>query len=430
MTLEPIPVPAVAATGDRARTEVAEALAEEIGLAAPTAAPGRRAAVEVGQAVDDERMVQPAPQLEVADLPAPRAGAEVLEALADEREIAVASVPTQSAVDRAGAEVAAALGAERAVEIAVRSHPAGARAREEVAASLGATIVQAVPELSSGEGTAGAVRDRAMADVAMALGDERDILPNGSVASPGEQRVADVPVSAPVTLEAIEIDGEDNYFAGGGVEGATVRVFVDGALAGETTVADGRWLVEAAGTLTKDEQRVRAEMLEDDGPSPWRRRTSSLKGQLARPCFRPPATPLTIGPRAKWHSRWRISHARYERGHGSRCNRSCRSAGRGPDARAERADAGRVPPIMHTWTLPKLSRTFRPSNLSRRWPFRRRYRPGPTTSRSCRGGHQCGPGRRARRRHRCPATAAAATPGDRAAAEVSLALGAVRLLRF
>jgi nucleoid-associated protein YgaU len=70
----------------------------------------------------------------------------------------------------------------------------------------------------------------------------------------------DIGPPIPPVIDAIEIDGSENYFAGTGEEGATVRIFVDDTFAGEALVADGYWLVEAQGVLTGPQQRVRAEM--------------------------------------------------------------------------------------------------------------------------------------------------------------------------
>src|SRR5690606_21314228 len=56
-----------------------------------------------------------------------------------------------------------------------------------------------------------------------------------------------------------------NFFAGGGEEGATVRLYVDDRLVGDTEVEGGRWLVEATGALTGPEQRVHVDMVMPEG---------------------------------------------------------------------------------------------------------------------------------------------------------------------
>ena len=63
------------------------------------------------------------------------------------------------------------------------------------------------------------------------------------------------------SIDAIEIDGERNFFAGSGPEGATVRLYVDGRMVGEAKVNGGRWLVEARKALTKSAQPVRLDVL-------------------------------------------------------------------------------------------------------------------------------------------------------------------------
>jgi nucleoid-associated protein YgaU len=68
-------------------------------------------------------------------------------------------------------------------------------------------------------------------------------------------------VITPPSIDAIEIDGSANFFAGGGSEGATVRLYVDDQFIADAMVAGGRWLVETANVLTKPAQRVRVDML-------------------------------------------------------------------------------------------------------------------------------------------------------------------------
>jgi nucleoid-associated protein YgaU len=69
--------------------------------------------------------------------------------------------------------------------------------------------------------------------------------------------------SAPPTIDAIERDGDRTFFAGAGPEDGTVRLYVDDQFVADATVEDGRWLVEAGPVLDEDEQRVRADLLQD-----------------------------------------------------------------------------------------------------------------------------------------------------------------------
>ena len=71
---------------------------------------------------------------------------------------------------------------------------------------------------------------------------------------------AAVPLHA--TIDAIEIEGDRTFFAGGGSNGASVRLYVDGTFIADSIVKDGRWLVEAGKVLTKSVQRIRADLLQ------------------------------------------------------------------------------------------------------------------------------------------------------------------------
>ena len=66
------------------------------------------------------------------------------------------------------------------------------------------------------------------------------------------------------TIDAIEIDGTMNFIAGAGPDGAIMRLYVDNQYIADAVVADGRWLVETQNVLTKQSQRVRADMLVAD----------------------------------------------------------------------------------------------------------------------------------------------------------------------
>lgn len=66
----------------------------------------------------------------------------------------------------------------------------------------------------------------------------------------------------PPTIDAIEIEGDRTFFAGGGPEGATMRLYVDDTFIADAEVTDGRWLVEAGPVLDKPSQRIRIDMLQ------------------------------------------------------------------------------------------------------------------------------------------------------------------------
>lgn len=66
----------------------------------------------------------------------------------------------------------------------------------------------------------------------------------------------------PPSIDAIEVDGDLNFFAGSGAEGTTIRLYVDDIFIADTIVKGGRWLVETARNyLTSPTQRVRVDML-------------------------------------------------------------------------------------------------------------------------------------------------------------------------
>ena len=90
--------------------------------------------------------------------------------------------------------------------------------------------------------------------------------PGTAVATVEPDAIEPEPAPAPVviippSIDAIEIDGTANFFAGGGAEGATMRLYVDDNYVADAIVAEGRWLVEAQSALTQPSQRVRIDML-------------------------------------------------------------------------------------------------------------------------------------------------------------------------
>lgn len=89
------------------------------------------------------------------------------------------------------------------------------------------------------------------------------VTPAAAPAAPAAPVAAPKPavIAVPPTIDAIEIEGKRTFFAGGGTEGAAIRLYVDDSFIADATVADGRWLVEAGEVLTKQQQRVRIDML-------------------------------------------------------------------------------------------------------------------------------------------------------------------------
>lgn len=67
--------------------------------------------------------------------------------------------------------------------------------------------------------------------------------------------------SEPPSIDAIELEDDRTFFAGGGPEGGIVRLYVDDSYIADATIAGGRWLVEAGPVLGKPSQRIRVDLL-------------------------------------------------------------------------------------------------------------------------------------------------------------------------
>jgi nucleoid-associated protein YgaU len=69
-------------------------------------------------------------------------------------------------------------------------------------------------------------------------------------------------VALPPTIDAVEIDGDGNFIAGNGPDGATMRLYIDGIPAGVSPAEGGRWLVEGTGLLTEPRHTLKVEALD------------------------------------------------------------------------------------------------------------------------------------------------------------------------
>lgn len=110
------------------------------------------------------------------------------------------------------------------------------------------------------------------------------------------EAVPDVPAvtRVPPTIDAVEVDGDRNFFAGSGTEGFRVHLYVDNALVGTTTVADGRWLVEARNVLTGSDHRVRIDMIAPDGSVAGRAEVNFVINMLEDVAPEPETTPAAV----------------------------------------------------------------------------------------------------------------------------------------
>lgn len=134
--------------------------------------------------------------------------------------------------------------AKETTETAVATGPAASPATEAPAKSAPEPAAAEMPE------TEPAKTEVATAPAEDVVGDVADL-----------QKKVDALTAAAPTIDAIEIDGAKNFFAGTGQDGATVRVYVDNKLVGETTVENGHWLLQTGKVLLDRSQRVRVDQL-------------------------------------------------------------------------------------------------------------------------------------------------------------------------
>lgn len=64
------------------------------------------------------------------------------------------------------------------------------------------------------------------------------------------------------TIDAIEIEGDRTFFAGGASAAGVIRLYVDDGFVADAEIAENRWLIEAGPVLDKPSQRVRIDLIE------------------------------------------------------------------------------------------------------------------------------------------------------------------------
>ncbi|WP_404405041.1 LysM peptidoglycan-binding domain-containing protein [Pelagibacterium halotolerans] len=235
------PEPAVAQT--ETTEDVAEDAAPEelvVAEAEPEAVPAEEPEVVKSEPVEVAPTVDIAPEPE-GEAPEPEAeqvgGTDAAVAEAPAAEDVAPAETAQVETDGTAAEVA---DAEADVQV------------EEPVTPADAPVPAPVSGPDDGE-TAGA---EAAPEPAVA-----SAAPTEPEAAPEEPTI----VVVPPTIDAVEIDGDRNFFAGSGANGFAVRLYVDNSPVGTTTVADGRWLIEAINVLTGESHRIRIDMLNPDG---------------------------------------------------------------------------------------------------------------------------------------------------------------------
>ena len=215
--------------------------------------------------IDPERTAQP---MVVASRPGE--ASDILQGLVRQPDLVVADAPPpESAEDEqvsgedeqpAPAESADVNAAEEAA-----AEPAGTEPPEAeiVAADEPAVADAPVVEEGAGEDVVAAARPEAEPVTESEPEPETErietaLLPDAAAVAP---EPAFVIGATPPSIDAIEIDGDRNFFAGGGPEGVIVRLYVDDVFVADSIVEGGRWLVEAGNVLTATMHTVRIDML-------------------------------------------------------------------------------------------------------------------------------------------------------------------------
>ncbi|MDR3472793.1 MAG: LysM peptidoglycan-binding domain-containing protein [Devosia sp.] len=159
-----------------------------------------------------------------------------------------APVPGSTAPATVGAVAPKAAPADTPTTTAATSGaalPAAASAPQSAVAAPATTSTAASPSPAPAKPAAGASTQVAIAS------------PNAAPAKPAEEAV---PTIAP-SIDAIEIEGDKDFFAGNAPDGATVRLYVNDQYIADAVAGGGRWLVEGHGALTQHTQVVRIDVL-------------------------------------------------------------------------------------------------------------------------------------------------------------------------
>lgn len=216
------------------------------------------------------------------------------EPVAEEPVVAAAEPEVQvPAEDEPVIEVAAADVAEEPA--AIEQPAAVADEVIEVAdapeAAVPAEVPAAAEEVSAPAAMEAVIEPEAPIEVAT-VEDEDVAEPEAPVAAPVATPAEPLVAVVPPSIDAVEIDGDRNFFAGAGTSGYAVRLYVDNRPIGTTTVADGRWLIEAINVLTEAAQRVRIDMLNVDGSVAGRAEVNFVLDIPAEPA--PEQAPIVV----------------------------------------------------------------------------------------------------------------------------------------
>ncbi len=206
----------------------------------------------------------PAATTEIAAAPEPVIASEPAAAA----DVAPEPASVVETTEVAAATPAVQLIAEPETEVATTTEAPATPAAEtpEVAA---VTPVETAPAPEP----APAATEAVIADIEPAVAESEPVVSEAEtlVAATPENVVTETPAIAPVqladvqpTIDAIEIEGDRTFFAGGGPDNGLIRLYVDDGFVADTNIAEGRWLIEAGPVLTKPSQRVRIDLIQPD----------------------------------------------------------------------------------------------------------------------------------------------------------------------
>lgn len=264
----------------------AEAMSDAVELAGKTPAPPAEPAPAEVAAAEPAPPPSPAGAAPVAEAPAAETPATVPAAQAPAPAApgvvaAPAAVPTPSApaAEPAIAAPVAEAPAVPAVEAPVAEVP-GAEGQAANQAPADAPPAQPPSDEVATGGETVVVANPPAEEPAVAAAQEPAPAASATPAAPVE--VANTPADAPapvdtapaqaapaptVTVEAVELENGERFFAAGAAApGAVLRVYVDDVFAGETSAMDtGRWLLDATVPLKPGPHQVRVDQVQPDG---------------------------------------------------------------------------------------------------------------------------------------------------------------------
>ncbi len=195
---------------------------------------------------------------------------------AETTDIAVATPSEQPVAPAADAETAATAPVEQpAAEVAAATDPAPAASSEETETpdAPAMAVAQAEPAIVPETAEPDAAQVEPVTETASAVEApvQAEAEPEPVVAAAPEAPAAETPAIAPAqladvqpTIDAIEIEGDRTFFAGGGPDGGVIRLYVDDGFVADASVAESRWLVETGPVLNKPSQRVRIDLIQPD----------------------------------------------------------------------------------------------------------------------------------------------------------------------